>query len=34
MLTVAFLLKLTEPRGRDMFCVIILIMFVVEGKEE
>jgi hypothetical protein len=32
MLTVAFLLKLIEPRDRDIFCVIILIMFVAEGK--
>jgi len=34
MLTVAFLLKLTEPRDMYIFCVIILIMFVAEGKEE
>jgi hypothetical protein len=34
MLTVAFLSKLTERRGRDIFYVIILIMFVVEGKGE
>jgi hypothetical protein len=33
-LIVAFLLKLTEPRDRDIFYVITLIMFVAEGKEE
>jgi hypothetical protein len=34
MLIVAFLLKLTQPGDRDIFCVIILIMFAAEVKEE
>jgi hypothetical protein len=34
MLRVGYLLKLIESRDRNVFCVITLIVFVGEDKEE